>query len=89
MKAVISVVGKDRTGILAKVSGKCYELEANIIDVTQTIMEDLFVMVMLAEIDHINCDYQRFVAYFMELGEENSLKIHVMNEDIFNAMHHI
>ncbi|MCR4962585.1 MAG: ACT domain-containing protein [Firmicutes bacterium] len=89
MRAVISVVGKDRTGILAKVSGKCFELNANIVDVTQTILEDLFVMVMLAEIDRINCDYQRFVALFTELAEENGLKIHVMNEDIFNAMHRI
>lgn len=89
MRAVISVVGKDRTGILAKVSGKCFELQANIIDVTQTIMDDLFVMVMLTEIDNINCDYSQFVNNFTQLGEENNLKIHIMHEDIFNSMHRI
>ena len=89
MRAVISVVGKDRTGILAKVSGKCFELQANIIDVTQTIMDDLFVMVMLTEIDNINCDYRQFVNNFTKLGEDSNLKIHIMHEDIFNSMHRI
>ena len=54
MRAVITVVGKDAVGILAKVSGVCARLNANIIDVNQTVLVDIFTMVMLAEIDNMN-----------------------------------
>ena len=89
MKAVITVVGKDTVGILAKVSALCAEHGANIIDVTQTVMQDMFCMIMLCETDELNTPFSSFVDMAEKLGEENRLKIHVMHEDIFNSMHRI
>lgn len=89
MKAVITVVGKDTVGILAKVSALCAEHGANIIDVTQTVMQDMFCMIMLCETDELNTPFSNFIDMAEKLGEENRLKIHVMHEDIFNSMHRI
>lgn len=89
MKAVITVVGKDTVGILAKVSALCAEHDANIIDVTQTVMQDMFCMIMLCETDELSTSFSVFVDNAEKLGEENHLKIHVMHEDIFNSMHRI
>lgn len=89
MKAVITVVGKDTVGILAKVSTVCAEYDANVIDVNQTVMQDLFAMVMLVETDRLSVDLGVMRKSLEELGEANNLKIHVMHEDIFNSMHRI
>ena len=89
MRAVLTVVGKDGVGILAKVSTKCAEKNANIADVNQTIMQDMFCMVMLVEIDELNMQYTDFVDEMQAYGDELGMKIHVMHEDIFNSMHTI
>ena len=89
MRAVISVVGKDTVGILAKVSEKCAMVNANIVDVTQTILQDMFVMVMLTDISGLNCNFKDFSDNMKALGESMNLEIHVMHEDIFNSMHRI
>ena len=60
MRAVVAVIGKDTVGILAKVSGICAEHNANVMDVTQTIMQDLFAMTMMIEITNLNIDYIDF-----------------------------
>ncbi|MBQ4591106.1 MAG: ACT domain-containing protein [Clostridia bacterium] len=89
MKAVITVIGHDTVGILAKVSTRCAEHNANIIEVTQSVMEDLFAMVMLVDITKITCDFTDLQNALVELGDQIGMKIHVMHEDIFNSMHHI
>jgi ACT domain-containing protein len=89
MKAVISVTGKDGVGIVAKVSTKCAECGANIIDISQTVMDGYFAMIMLAEISSINMEFGDFVDYMAEAGKESGLQISVMHEDIFNSMHKI
>lgn len=89
MKAVITVIGKDTVGILSKVSTACAEAGANIIEVTQSVMQDLFAMIMLAEIDAMSVHFDELSRKLERLGEENNLKIHVMHEDIFNSMHRI
>ena len=89
MRAVITVVGKDTVGILAKVSAMCAENGANIIDVTQTVMQDLFCMIMLCETGEMGAEFAAFVDKAEALGNANNLKIHVMHEDIFNSMHRI
>jgi len=89
MKAVITVIGHDTVGILAKVSTRCAEYNANIIEVTQSVMEDLFAMVMLVDITKITCDFTDLQNTLVELGDQIGMKIHVMHEDIFNSMHHI
>ena len=87
MKAVISVIGKDNRGIVAKVSSECSKVNANILEVSQNIMQEMFVMVMMIDIDEITIDFNCFVDNMILFGEQNQLKIHVMHEDIFNSMH--
>ena len=86
MRAVVAVIGKDTVGILAKVSGICAEHNAN---VTQTIMQDLFAMTMMIEISKLNIDYIDFADKLTKAGSDMGLQVHVMHEDIFNAMHRI
>ena len=89
MKTVVSVIGKDAVGIIAEVSAVCSECNANIVDITQSVLEDMFVMVMLTEIKDINCSFADFSDKMKKLGEKKSLDIRVMHEDVFNSMHRI
>ena len=89
MQVVISVVGKDQVGILAKVATKCYQHNANIIDVTQKVMQNYFTMIMVVEWQKSDEQFRDFISEMDEFGSENGLQIHVMHEDIFNAMHSI
>lgn len=88
MKVVITVVGNDTVGILAKVSTACAAHKANIVDVSQTVMQELFCMIMLAETDE-QCDIGNLRATLEAIGAENALQIHVMHEGLFNSMHRI
>lgn len=88
-KAVITVIGKDMVGILAKVSSVCAEKGMNVLEVTQSILQDMFVMVMLVDISHASSGVAELADYFDALGQSLNLKIHVMHEDIFNSMHKI
>ncbi len=89
MRAVVAVIGKDTIGILAKVSGICAQYKANVVDVTQTIMQELFCMTMMIEISELTIDYIDFADKLTAAGNEMGLQIHVMHEDIFNSMHKI
>ena len=89
MRAVLSVVGKDNTGIIAKVSAECAKYGVNIIDITQSVIKEYFTMIMLVDIDKITVEYNKFVDIMGELGRDNNLDIHMMHEEIFNAMHKI
>lgn len=89
MKAVVTVVGKDNIGILAKVSGKCAEFDVNILEVSQTILQDTFCMIMMCDITRLNCDFGIFSDAMSNLGKQMSMSIHTMHEDIFNSMHNI
>lgn len=83
------MIGKDTVGILAKVAGVCAQYRVNIVDVSQTVMQDLFCMIMLCEIGEIAAPFGEFVDVCGALGRENHLSVHVMHEDIFNSMHRI
>ncbi|MBO7218121.1 MAG: ACT domain-containing protein [Clostridia bacterium] len=89
MRAVITVIGKDKVGILNSVSAKCAEHSVNINDVSQTIFDDLFCMIMLADITKLNVGFAEFKKEMTDLGQSQGLQIHVMHEDIFNSMHKI
>ncbi len=89
MRAVITVIGHDAVGILSKVSTRCSEYEANVIEVTQSVLQDMFAMIMLVDISKINKPFAELADSMTELGESLGLKIHTMHEDIFNCMHHI
>ena len=89
MRAIVTVIGKDCVGILAKVSSKCADCNANVIEVTQTVMQDLFCMIMMVDISKLDCEMSELVYQMNDLGEKNKLSIHVMHEDIFDSMHRI
>ena len=89
MKAVITVVGKDTVGILAKVAGKCAQYNVNVIEVSQTVLQEMFCMIMICDISAISVEFIRFSEAMEELGREMGMRIHTMHEDIFESMHHI
>ena len=89
MKAVITVIGKDSVGILAKVSEACSKADVNIVEVTQSVLQDMFAMVMLVDITKLNKNFTELADRMTVLGDELGLKIHTMHEDIFNSMHRI
>ena len=89
MRAVISVIGTDKVGILAKVSGICFQNNCNIVDVTQKVLQDYFTMVMIVEIDQCKVPFSELSDQLKALGEEMGLSIHTMHEDIFNSMHRV
>ncbi|MGN1348531.1 MAG: ACT domain-containing protein [Acutalibacteraceae bacterium] len=89
MKAVISVIGKDKVGILAAVSNKCAQYGANIIEVTQSVLQEMFCMIMLVDIDKITISLSDFSKELDEMGEKMNVSVHCMHEDIFNSMHRI
>lgn len=88
-KTVISVIGKDSVGIISKISASAAEYNVNIIDITQSVLEDMFCMVMLTDISALSCSFSEFSDNLQKLGHEMGLQIHVMHEDIFNSMHRI
>lgn len=89
MRAVISVVGKDTVGILARVSAVCMEYNVNIIDVNQTVMQDVFAMTMLTDASACSVSFSEFSDRMSTLGKEIGMVIHTMHEDIFLSMHRI
>ena len=89
MKAVITVVGQDSKGIIAKVSAKCAEVGGNITEISQSVLKEYFAMIMVVEISDINLPFAQLVDEFDALGKENGLDIRTMHEDIFNSMHRI
>lgn len=89
MKAVITVIGKDMVGILARVSKICYDNNINISDVTQSVLQDLFAMIMLVDMSSSKISCAELSDKMDELGDNLGLTIHVMHEDLFNSMHKI
>ena len=89
MKAVITVIGKDSVGILAKVSEACSKADVNIVEVTQSVLQDMFAMIMLVEIDKSNIGFEQLRTNLKAVGESTNTKVHVIHEDIFNSMHRI
>jgi ACT domain-containing protein len=89
MNAIVSVVGKNTVGILATVSNECAKYNADIVDVSQTIINEYFTMFMIVNIEKLNVSFIEFVDILTELGKEKNLEIHAMHEDIFNLMHKI
>ena len=86
MRAFITVIGKDTVGILAKVSQKCAESGINVMEVTQSVLQEMFAMIMLVDIAKATVSLETLSDELEALGSEMGLKIHVMHEDISNSM---
>ena len=89
MKAVITVTGKDSVGIIAKVATICSEYNANIVDVTQSILDEYFAMIMLVDMSEATEELSVIAQACTELGKQIGMSIYLQHEDIFNAMHTI
>lgn len=87
MRAVISVIGNDSVGILAKVSTECAKANANVLEVTQSVLQEYFAMIMVIEITNINCELQTVEKNIK--SQVPDMQVHVMHEDIFQSMHRI
>ena len=89
MRAVVTVTGKDKTGIISKVSTFLAEKDVNILDISQTILEGYFAMFMLVDLSKANAKLAALSAECTALGEKIGMSIHLQHEDIFNAMHSV
>ena len=76
-------------GILAGVSNICVKRKVNIIEVTQSIMQDMFAMIMMVDISGSDVPFATLRDDLTQFGEENALSVHIMHEDIFNSMHRV
>ena len=88
-KAIITVLGTDAVGIIAKVSGKCSEYGVNILDITQKVFDNTFAMIMQVETAAMTANFVDFVEAMKNVGNELGVVIHATHEDLFKAMHRI
>ncbi len=89
MKAVVTVIGRDKVGIIAAVSGFLAEKSVNILDISQTIMADTFTMIMMVDTEGASVSYEELAKGLSEVGEKHGVSASVQNEKIFNSMHRI
>ena len=89
MKCILTKIGKDKPGIIAKVSSLLASENVNIEDISQTIMQSTFTMIMLVNIEKSNLSMKELKERLNELGEEIGVSIHLQHEDVFDAMHKV
>lgn len=89
MRAIVTVIGEDRVGIIATVTAALSEQKVNVLDITQTILGGYFTMIMLVETEDCPLPFVDLASLMANKGQETSLSIHMQREDIFQAMHRI
>lgn len=89
MKAVITVIGKDRKGIIAKVATVLAEAGANIDDISQTIMQGIFTMVMLVDLESLEVGFGDLQGSLQGCAQELGMEIRVQRAEVFTAMHQV
>ncbi len=89
MKAIVTVVGKDRVGIIAGVCVKLAEFNINVLDINQTVMQGFLTMMMATDVSQCSIPLAELSTRMEEVGREMGLSIRVQREDIFEAMHRI
>lgn len=89
MKAIVSVFAKDSKGITAYVTALLAEREINILDISQTLMQEFFAMIMLVDLEDCTLPFEELARVMKEKGAERGLDIHIQRQDIFEAMHRI
>ena len=89
MKAVITVMGKDCVGVIAKISNLCSQMNINIEDVTQSIMQDMFCMILLVNLSACNTDPAAVRARFDALAEKMGMQVTLTRQEVFDAMHKV
>lgn len=89
MRAVITVIGKDRVGIIAGISNILADCNVNILDISQTLMQEVFTMIMLTDVSNIRVAFDALSDTLEAKGQELGLYVKIQHEDIFNSMHRI
>ena len=89
MKAIVSVFARDSKGITAYVTALLAEREINILDISQTLMQEYFAMIMLVDLSDCPLPFDDLAVWLREKGQERLLDIHIQRQDIFEAMHRI
>lgn len=89
MKAVVTVIGKDKVGIIARVSTALCEKGINILDISQTIMQDMFTMIMLIQLPADSISVTELNEQLQEVAQQMGLSIHIQREELFSSMHRI
>lgn len=88
-RAIVTVIGKDRVGIIAGVTTMLADMSINILDISQTIMDDMFTMTMMVDLANANTAFDVARDRLVELGNQLGMKIHVQHENVFTYMHRI
>ena len=89
MKAIVTVAGKDQVGIIAAVCVKLAEYNINVLDISQTVMQGYFTMMMVVDVSACSVPLAELVVLMEEMGKERGLSGRLQREDIFEAMHRI
>ena len=89
MNAIVTVVGRDRVGIIAAICNKLAAFNINILDISQTILQSSFTMVMVVDVKDANASFGEVADSLSALGKEMQLSIRIQREEIFDAMHSI
>lgn len=89
MRAIVTVIGKDQVGIIARVCDLLSRQGVNVLDISQTILQEYFTMIMLVDVSQCKVPFAELVTMLEQEGQEHNLDIHAQREDIFNAMHKI
>ncbi|MDF7671087.1 ACT domain-containing protein [Orbaceae bacterium ESL0721] len=89
MKTILTVIGKDKPGIVAGVSQKLFASNINILDMTQTIMDGYFTMIMLLDFTHITVPFDEVKKDLTALGSSLDVKVNIQREEIFDVMHRL
>ena len=89
MKAIVTVVGKDRVGIIAAVCNQLAQYNINVLDISQTVMQDYFTMMMVVDVSAANQPLAQISLQMEEMGKQSNLSVRLQREDIFQAMHRV
>lgn len=89
MRAIVTVIGRDQVGIIAAVCALLSQHNVNVLDISQTILQEYFTMIMLVDVGEASVSFAELSRELDEAGKDRGLSIRIMREDIFNAMHRI
>ena len=89
MRAIVTVVGRDRVGIIAGICVALANLNVNVLDISQTILDGMFTMIMLADLSGTQSDFSAVADALDREGERLGVGVRIQREDVFNAMHRI
>ena len=89
MRAIVTVIGKDRVGIIASVTNLLSQYGVNVLDISQTVLQEYFTMIMLVDASQCAVPFAELATLLKDAGEEMGMQIRAQREDVFNAMHRI